>query len=500
MSAPVSLLSWLRANNLEQWHSQLASEGVELSHIPELTDEDLKSLGMPLGPRKVFLKAASTTRNVPCDQSIVHHGEGGIQVAKTIELLKRIIVQGKTINVVALRGRIADVFSPERLVREQRGLVLMIQSGLPDDMLNGRPVSAFDLLSWVDRLNQYHCMDKRTAFDLASAWNQALGGAEINVEQHNISQVCSREMINDGFIHTVDNNTVLRHEDLLKPKWASSVGSDQYGYWAEIDVFGAIQRMRLIVSGSCVMGTPTEEQAWARQISSQRGDPEVNDGLFSTETQHRVTITTPLWLADTTVSQQIWKLVMKENPSHFQDNSLNPVDSVSWNDCELFLRKLNGVIRGLNADFPTEAQWEYACRAGTTSRFWTGDNPTGLRGAAKILDWVTAKEFPDIARNKPIMEMDSRYQAVAPIGSFRPNPWGLYDMHGNVSEWTRDWYDYYPEGPVQDPTGPSTGSLKICRGGSWAESVAHARSGCRNAGRVDERTINRGFRFAAPFR
>jgi formylglycine-generating enzyme required for sulfatase activity len=167
--------------------------------------------------------------------------------------------------------------------------------------------------------------------------------------------------------------------------------------------------------------------------------------------QHRVRITRPFYLGRYLVTQKEWEAVMGKNPSNFKGPK-NPVENVSWDDCQVFLGKLNAKSGGRGGKFslPTEAQWEYACRAGSTTKFYFGDDKGEL--------WMYAA-------------YDELYQlGTSPVGGARrSNAWRLYDMHGNLWEWCTDWYDggYYRKSATDDPLGPSTGLLRVIRGGSW---------------------------------
>lgn len=157
----------------------------------------------------------------------------------------------------------------------------------------------------------------------------------------------------------------------------------------------------------------------------------------------------------------------------------HPVVNVSWNDAAAMARWLSqreGVVYRL----PTEAEWEYACRAGSSTRYNTGDEPASLLGAAALLDLDTAQRWP---RRRPYaLPGHDGHVFTAPVGSFAPNAFGLFDMHGNVWEWVADWYGehYYAESPRNDPQGPGTGEVHVRRGGAWASSALYARSSYRN--------------------
>ena len=153
---------------------------------------------------------------------------------------------------------------------------------------------------------------------------------------------------------------------------------------------------------------------------------------------------------------------MGANPSGFKGAKL-PVERVSWDDCQEFIKRLNGKAEMGNwkARLPTEAQWEYACRAGTTTEYSFGDSEAALGDYA----W-----FGGNSESK-----------THEVGQKKPNAWGLYDMHGNVWEWCADWYGAYAADDAVDPTGPSSGSSRVLRGGSWYCSATYCRSACRRS-------------------
>jgi formylglycine-generating enzyme required for sulfatase activity/serine/threonine protein kinase len=155
------------------------------------------------------------------------------------------------------------------------------------------------------------------------------------------------------------------------------------------------------------------------------------------------------------------------NPG-FRQSDAHPVACVSWNDALAFCEWL-GREEGRKYRLPTEAEWEYACRAGTTTRFFSGDGLSSLREVANIADRAL---FRCCAKLTYTADWDDGYPFTAPVGQFRPNAFGLHDMHGNVSEWCADWYDkdYYKNSPPQDPKGPDHGRRRIARGGSWHQS------------------------------
>ena len=190
------------------------------------------------------------------------------------------------------------------------------------------------------------------------------------------------------------------------------------------------------------------------------GSPAAEPDQQSNEIQHEVALTNPFYLGKYEVSQEQWESVMGNNPSSKMKGAKFPVTDVSWNDCQEFIKKLNKKTNG-GYRLPTEAEWEYACRAGTTTAYSIGDKLT--ESDANILDITSIKGGTGIKK----------------VGSYKPNGFGLYDMHGNVWEWCADWYGDYPAGPAIDPKGPVTGSVRVLRGGSFNFNVSTSRSYCR---------------------
>jgi len=192
--------------------------------------------------------------------------------------------------------------------------------------------------------------------------------------------------------------------------------------------------------------------------------------------QHRVTITKPFYLQTTEVTQGQWKIVMGDNPSHFKfcgDDC--PVEMVSWEDTQEFIKRLNRQEGENRYRLPTEAEWEYACRAGSSSRFCYG-NDKGRLGEHAWFKENSGKRTQSVAQKKP-------------------NAWGLYDTHGNVWEWCQDGYNdtYYSRSPVRDPKGPSSGE-RVMRGGSWNNDTRVLRSAYRHKSSPDLRYLSIGFR------
>jgi formylglycine-generating enzyme required for sulfatase activity len=205
------------------------------------------------------------------------------------------------------------------------------------------------------------------------------------------------------------------------------------------------------------------EMIWCPPGSYMRGSPDFGSKHWD-RPQHRVTLTKGFWIGKYEVTQEQWQQVMGTNPSHFKNQS-NPVENVSWEDCQRFVQTLNSRISGGGFRLPTSAEWEYACRAGTSTSFHYGDD----------LDASMANFNGELPYGNGIK---GEYRGkTLPVGSFRPNAWGLYDMHGNASEWCEDGYVEYTLDSVTDPTGPSTGSSsRAIRGGGWNSSARECTS------------------------
>ena len=195
--------------------------------------------------------------------------------------------------------------------------------------------------------------------------------------------------------------------------------------------------------------------------------------------RHRVRITKPFYLGKYKVMQDQWQTVMGNNPSSYRGPKY-PVQGVSWNDCQTFMKKLNKKFgpAGGNFQLPTEAQWEYACRAGGGTQWCCGDDVSKLDQYA----WYEG----------------NCGAGIHPLGEKKPNAWGLYDIHGDVWEWCADTYDrgYYAVSPAADPAGPSWAGQRVLRGGSWYLGPDYARSARRSWLSPDVGSLLHGFRLA----
>ncbi|MDR2725495.1 MAG: formylglycine-generating enzyme family protein [Candidatus Adiutrix sp.] len=201
------------------------------------------------------------------------------------------------------------------------------------------------------------------------------------------------------------------------------------------------------------------------------------------DVERLVTISRPFYLGKYEVTQEQWVAVMGEgsNPSK-NTGRTNPVEMVSWDDAQKFIQKLNEKEGGKKYRLPTEAEWEHAARAGTKTKWFFGDKEKALGKYA----WFGGNHAPG----------GNSGRDAHPVGQKKPNPWGLYDIYGNVCEWVQDWYDEYPEEAVTDPTGPSGGSNRVFRGGSRYGTGDFCRSAIRFRFTPDYRYVSLGFRLA----
>jgi formylglycine-generating enzyme required for sulfatase activity len=219
----------------------------------------------------------------------------------------------------------------------------------------------------------------------------------------------------------------------------------------ETRTFGEIEFV-WCAPGTFVMGTP--------------GDTQI-------EIPHQVTLTRGFWIGKYPVTQGQWIRVMGSNPSDFHSAGHDaPVENVSWEDAQAFCSTVSRA-EGIQFRLPTEAEWEYACRAGSAGPYcFPGD----------LVDYAWYAENSN--------------GTTHPVGQKRPNAWGLFDMHGNVWEWCADWYENYTKGPTTDPMGPRSGSLRVNRGGGWRDIAAYCRSAYHNGDSPGVLGDDLGFRVA----
>ena len=235
-------------------------------------------------------------------------------------------------------------------------------------------------------------------------------------------------------------------------------------------------------------GSVAMEMIWASAGSFIMGSPETEEGRQAgREKQHEVVLENGFFLGKYEVTQLQYLAIMQggmdkvnHNPSRFKGPD-RPVEKVSWNDTQLFIDRLNHYASKVNMlpfgwqfSLPSESEWEYACRAGTKTTYSWGNT---------IRETDTNGASPNSIRQ------------TCKVGSYDPNPWGFYDMHGNVREWVNDWYaEEYPEGRAEDPRGPDEGNYRCARGGSWTDPPSVLRSADRQNGSPDARYHALGFR------
>jgi sulfatase modifying factor 1 len=233
----------------------------------------------------------------------------------------------------------------------------------------------------------------------------------------------------------------------------------------------------LIPAGKFLMGSPPNEPHRDRD-----------------EVQHEVTIARPFYIQTTEVTLKQWRTLMGAGffGEHAGPDAI-PVTKVSWNDATNFIAKLNELKQG-SYRLPTEAEWEYACRAGSTTAYSWG-NSINCSDAMYGNNTMKEPECIDYVKSRGLP-----VDGPAPSESYRPNAWGLYDMSGNVWEWCQDAYGKYPSGPVVDPVGPQSGTDRVRRGGSWFKYGYYCRCANRNYADVNDRYTTTGFRLVMEVR
>jgi formylglycine-generating enzyme required for sulfatase activity len=270
------------------------------------------------------------------------------------------------------------------------------------------------------------------------------------------------------------------------PPWACAWGDDRYGLWADAEVASGthvvLQRLRWIEPGDFRMGSSETEGDWRGYEGPQ----------------HSVTISEGFWLADTACTQGLWQAVMGDNPSYFvlsnQGGPDHPVERISWDMIQPFLHRLEAILPGCRVTLPTEAEWEYACRAGSDTPFSFGET-------------ITTGQV-NYNGNYPYGEYEKgEYRAhTVAVKKLPANGWGLYQMHGNVWEWCADTSREYSRDAVNDPglaiaLAPDLGGVaaRALRGGGWFCFAQLARSAYRGLNRPDWLDYSTGFRFALRF-
>lgn len=264
---------------------------------------------------------------------------------------------------------------------------------------------------------------------------------------------------------------------LPKPKWATEAGRDRFGRYAIIEIpgTGATQRLRWIPPGKFEIGSPASE---AKRFNDEGP-------------QLEIAFAQGYWMFDTPCTQEFWQAVTGDNPSYFKSPT-RPVETVSFEDVTAFLDSLNENISGLYLSLPSEAQWEYACRAGTLAATYAGNPEILGRNNAPALDriaWYAGNsgvgfelENGHDSSSWPEKQFEHIRAGTHPVALKDPNDWGLYDMLGNVWEWCGDhWHDFYLGIPRDGSvwTDPNSSGARVIRGASWAEEATGVRAACR---------------------
>ena len=286
-------------------------------------------------------------------------------------------------------------------------------------------------------------------------------------------------------------------------------------------------KLTLIPAGEFRMGSSESPEQLQKAFRRYRDPTPWIDHYGDEYPRHRVKITKPFYMgtyhvtrgqfrafvestayktdAETTVEGGVGVAIGPGGEEFLQARTFNwrntgflqtddhPVVNVSWNYATEFCKWLSRK-EGKVYHLPTEAQWEYACRAGTTTRFYNGDDPEMLTHVGNVLDATLRARFP-YQEDSAIRSSDG-YVFTSPVGKFSPNAFGLYDMHGNAGQWCSDWYDarYYEKSPQDDPSGPSGGTRRVCRGSHWDSVPMASRSACRDSALAGFSDFGSGFR------
>ena len=235
-------------------------------------------------------------------------------------------------------------------------------------------------------------------------------------------------------------------------------------------------------------------------MGAEKPEDGVANGMDNALPRHRVNIGKAFYMARHEVTQAQWEALMGDNPSRNKGRN-HPVENVSYVDVQVFIQRLNQREGTLKYRLPTEAEWEYACRAGTETAWFCGGKPGFLDRYAWVDDDVDWAERLPLAPGasmslEEFLALDEARTSTHPVGGKKPNPWGLYDMHGNVEEWVADWYDpaYYARSPETDLRGPESGQYRVARGGCHGAISRRARSAFRSNGLPTKKSPELGFR------
>ena len=281
-------------------------------------------------------------------------------------------------------------------------------------------------------------------------------------------------------------------------------------------------KLTLVPAGEFMMGSVESAEATADYFKTNYQSDLKADSYKDEHPQHRVRITRPFYLGTYHATRGQFRQFVEatdyktdgekdgkgawgyngekfeQKPEYtwrnagFEQSDEHPVVNVSWNDAMAFCQWLSGK-EGKSYRLPSEAEWEYACRAGTTTRYNSGDDPETLAQVGNVADATFKAKFTGA---KGTINGSDGFVFTAPVGSFRPNAFGLYDMHGNAWQWCADWYgaEYYATSPANNPTGPDSGNDRVLRGGSWGYWPGNARSATRDWNTPGDRGFGAGFR------
>ena len=302
-------------------------------------------------------------------------------------------------------------------------------------------------------------------------------------------------------VHIVTDRMKAQLSVIERPAWAHRMGRDRYGLFADVQVPHRLEtelpvrfRLRWIPPGRFMMGSPREEVGrWDPSRDAKDWSEETRKTISPedlTEEEHEVALTRGFWMADRPVTQTLWTALQESNPSRFVDPE-RPVEQVSWDDAQAFIRHLNEAVSDLRLCLPSEAQWEYACRAGTTTATYAGELDLQGANSAPVLDQIawyggnsgSGFDLEDGYDSSGWAEKqyDHSVAGTRKVTTRLPNAWGLYDTLGNVWEWCQDWVAPYGSSAIEEPMGPDMGSVRVLRGGSWDSDARFVRAAMRGA-------------------
>ena len=302
---------------------------------------------------------------------------------------------------------------------------------------------------------------------------------------------------NEIIISWSDPAATLEEADSVTGPWKSVVGGSTSPLLLPMSANRKFYSLRKSDEGIS-NASQVPAMVWIPAGTFTMGSPVTEKGHFGPQTA--VMLTKGFWIGKYELKQREYLAIMGSNPSSFSRNLDRPVEIVSWNDAVGYCDKLTQRERaegklpeGYVYRLPTEAEWEYACRAGTTTVFSYGDDPSGSR--LEQYAWYSDNSWSSMKPRGYSWRSGEKYYTSQPVGTKQPNPWGLYDMHGNVREWCLDWWEWsLPGGSVTDPKGRTSGTFRVYRGGSWLDDGWDCRSASRIYAPPNFRYFDIGFR------